>query len=127
MGTWRSCSAGHGAESWTSRGTCRASVVCRQLRGGEAETADTPRNLSGTGTRGAVRGPWAGHEADLALCSPSLPERAPSAQVVEDVGLISCVLLFIVFHLWSLVGFLVCGYLFIYFVAGGFSLGFWEG
>uniref|UniRef100_A0A8D0G037 SRCR domain-containing protein n=1 Tax=Strix occidentalis caurina TaxID=311401 RepID=A0A8D0G037_STROC len=64
-----------------------ASVVCRQLRCGEAGTAyNPPKPERGTGPVG-LRGVWcAGHEANLSLCNISLPESVLVAGVVEDVG-----------------------------------------
>ncbi|XP_074710532.1 scavenger receptor cysteine-rich type 1 protein M130-like [Strix uralensis] len=66
-----------------------ASVVCRQLRCGEARTAyNPPKPERGTGPVG-LRGVWcAGHEANLSLCNTSLPETTLAAGVVEDVGVI---------------------------------------
>ncbi|XP_068025689.1 scavenger receptor cysteine-rich type 1 protein M130-like [Melanerpes formicivorus] len=64
-----------------------ASVVCRQLRCGEAEAAYNPpkpqRGLGPVGLRG-VR--CAGHEASLQLCNTSLAESLLAAGIAEDVG-----------------------------------------
>ncbi|XP_010571124.1 PREDICTED: scavenger receptor cysteine-rich type 1 protein M130-like, partial [Haliaeetus leucocephalus] len=66
-----------------------ASVVCRQLRCGEAGTAyNPPKPERGTGPVGLRGVRCAGHEANLALCNTSLPESAPAAGVAEDVGVI---------------------------------------
>ncbi|KAM6184376.1 scavenger receptor cysteine-rich domain-containing group B protein-like [Sarcoramphus papa] len=66
-----------------------ASVVCRQLRCGEAGTAyNPPKPERGTGPVGLRGVRCAGHEANLALCNTSLPESAPVAGVAEDVGVI---------------------------------------
>ncbi|KAM6033114.1 scavenger receptor cysteine-rich type 1 protein M130-like [Theristicus caerulescens] len=66
-----------------------ASVVCRQLRCGEAETAYNPpkpqRETGAVGLRGAR---CAGHEAKLTLCNTSLPESALAAGIAEDVGVV---------------------------------------
>ncbi|XP_074994759.1 scavenger receptor cysteine-rich domain-containing protein SCART1-like [Calonectris borealis] len=66
-----------------------ASVVCRQLRCGEAEKAYNPpkpqRGMGPVGLRG-VR--CTGHEANLTLCNTSLPESAPVAGIAEDVGVV---------------------------------------
>ena len=71
-------------EQWDMQ---EASVVCRQLRCGEAEAAYTPvRAERGTGPVGLRGVRCAGHEADLSLCNTSLPERTPAAGIVEDVG-----------------------------------------
>ena len=61
-----------------------ASVVCRQLRCGEAEAAYTvPRAERGTGPVGLRGVRCAGHEASLSLCNTSLPE---ATGIMEDVG-----------------------------------------
>ena len=66
-----------------------ASVVCRQLRCGEAGTAyNPPKPERGTGPVGLRGVRCAGHEANLALCNTSLPESAPAAGVAEDVGVV---------------------------------------
>ncbi|XP_074663832.1 scavenger receptor cysteine-rich type 1 protein M130-like isoform X1 [Strix aluco] len=66
-----------------------ASVVCRQLRCGEARTAyNPPKPERGTGPVGLRGVRCAGHEANLSLCNTSLPESALAAGVVEDVGVI---------------------------------------
>ncbi|XP_068280291.1 scavenger receptor cysteine-rich type 1 protein M130-like [Nyctibius grandis] len=66
-----------------------ASVVCRQLRCGEAETAfNPPKPERGTGPVGLRGVRCTGHEASLTLCNSSLPESALAAGVVEDVGVI---------------------------------------
>ncbi|XP_068280364.1 scavenger receptor cysteine-rich type 1 protein M130-like [Nyctibius grandis] len=66
-----------------------ASVVCRQLRCGEAETAyNPPKPERGTGPVGLRGVRCAGHEANLTLCNTSLPESALAAGVAEDVGVI---------------------------------------
>uniref|UniRef100_A0A8B9N5X4 SRCR domain-containing protein n=1 Tax=Accipiter nisus TaxID=211598 RepID=A0A8B9N5X4_9AVES len=65
------------------------SVVCRQLRCREAEKAyNPPKPQRGTGPIGLQGVRCTGHEASLALCNTSLPESAPVAGVVEDVGVI---------------------------------------
>ncbi|KAM6184373.1 scavenger receptor cysteine-rich domain-containing protein SCART1-like [Sarcoramphus papa] len=66
-----------------------ASVVCRQLRCGEAGTAyNPPKPERGTGPVGLRGVRCAGHEANLALCNTSLPESTLAAGVAEDVGVI---------------------------------------
>ncbi|KAM6184375.1 scavenger receptor cysteine-rich domain-containing protein SCART1-like [Sarcoramphus papa] len=66
-----------------------ASVVCRELRCGEAGTAyNPPKPERGTGPVGLRGVRCAGHEANLALCNTSLPESALAAGVAEDVGVI---------------------------------------
>ncbi|XP_065509200.1 scavenger receptor cysteine-rich type 1 protein M130-like [Caloenas nicobarica] len=66
-----------------------ASVVCRQLRCGEAEKAyNPPKPERGTGPVGLRGVRCAGHEASLTLCNTSLPRRALLGGVVEDVGVI---------------------------------------
>ncbi|XP_040541169.1 antigen WC1.1-like [Gallus gallus] len=61
-----------------------ASVVCRQLRCGEAEAAYTvPRAELGMGPVGLRGVRCAGHEASLSLCNTSLPE---ATGIMEDVG-----------------------------------------
>ncbi|KAM9258642.1 scavenger receptor cysteine-rich type 1 protein M130-like [Morus bassanus] len=64
-----------------------ASVVCRQLRCGEAEAAyNPPKPQRGTGPVGLRGVRCAGHEARLTLCNTSLPENALAAGIAEDVG-----------------------------------------
>uniref|UniRef100_A0A663N8X9 SRCR domain-containing protein n=1 Tax=Athene cunicularia TaxID=194338 RepID=A0A663N8X9_ATHCN len=66
-----------------------ASVVCRQLRCGEAGTAYSPPKAErGTGPVGLRGVRCAGHEANLSLCNTSLPESALAAGVAEDVGVV---------------------------------------
>ncbi|KAM6107460.1 antigen WC1.1-like [Phoenicopterus ruber ruber] len=66
-----------------------ASVVCRQLRCGEAGRAyNPPKPERGTGPVGLRGVRCTGHEANLTLCNTSLPESALAAGVVEDVGVI---------------------------------------
>ncbi|NXK00996.1 C163A protein, partial [Corythaixoides concolor] len=66
-----------------------ASMVCRQLRCGEAGRAySPPKPERGTGPVGLRGVRCAGHEAPLTLCNTSLPERALAAGVAEDVGVI---------------------------------------
>ncbi|XP_074786440.1 scavenger receptor cysteine-rich type 1 protein M130-like [Athene noctua] len=66
-----------------------ASVVCRQLRCGEAGTAYSPPKAErGTGPVGLRGVRCAGHEASLSLCNTSLPESALAAGVAEDVGVV---------------------------------------
>lgn len=110
-------------------GTSKSQRDMPTAAGGEAETAKTPQNLSGARTCGAVRGPWVAHKADLALCSTSLPEQALSAEVMEDVGGICCVLLFIMFHygvccgFWYMAFYLFILFLFVLVWVCGFFLG----
>uniref|UniRef100_A0A8B9T7U5 SRCR domain-containing protein n=1 Tax=Anas platyrhynchos TaxID=8839 RepID=A0A8B9T7U5_ANAPL len=72
-------------EQWDMQ---EASVVCRQLQCGEAETAYTPvraeRGLGPVGLRGVQ---CAGHEADLSFCNTSLPESTPADAGVVCSGL----------------------------------------
>ncbi|XP_065506203.1 scavenger receptor cysteine-rich type 1 protein M130-like [Caloenas nicobarica] len=66
-----------------------ASVVCQQLRCGEAEKAyNPPKPERGTGPVGLRGVRCAGHEANLTLCNTSLPRSALLGGVVEDVGVI---------------------------------------
>ncbi|XP_075606887.1 antigen WC1.1-like [Balearica regulorum gibbericeps] len=66
-----------------------ASVVCRQLRCGEAETAyNPPKPERGTGPVGLRGVRCAGREANLTLCNTSVPESALSARIAEDVGVV---------------------------------------
>ncbi|KAM6225687.1 antigen WC1.1-like [Spheniscus humboldti] len=66
-----------------------ASVVCRQLRCGEAETAyNPPKPQRGTGPVGLRGVRCAGHEANLTLCNTSLPESMLAAGIAEDVGVV---------------------------------------
>ncbi|GAB0206339.1 antigen WC1.1-like [Grus japonensis] len=66
-----------------------ASVVCRQLRCGEAETAyNPPKPERGTGPVGLRGVRCAGHEASLTLCNTSLAESALAARIAEDVGVV---------------------------------------
>ncbi|XP_065509214.1 scavenger receptor cysteine-rich type 1 protein M130-like [Caloenas nicobarica] len=66
-----------------------ASVVCRQLRCGEAEKAyNPPKPERGTGPLGLRGVRCAGHEASLTLCNTSLPGGLLLGGVVEDVGVI---------------------------------------
>ncbi|KAM6107534.1 LOW QUALITY PROTEIN: antigen WC1.1-like [Phoenicopterus ruber ruber] len=65
-----------------------ASVVCWQLRCGEAGRAYNPPKPEGTGPVGLRGVRCTGHEANLTLCNTSLPEHALAAGVVEDVGVI---------------------------------------
>ncbi|XP_065509211.1 scavenger receptor cysteine-rich type 1 protein M130-like [Caloenas nicobarica] len=66
-----------------------ASVVCRQLRCGEAEKAYNPAKPErGTGPVGLRGVRCAGHEASLTLCNTSLSRSLLLGGVVEDVGVI---------------------------------------
>ncbi|KAM6364552.1 antigen WC1.1-like isoform 1-T1 [Pluvialis apricaria] len=66
-----------------------ASVVCRQLQCGQAETAyNPPKAQRGTGPVGLRGVRCAGHEANVTLCNTSLPESALDAGIAEDVGVI---------------------------------------
>ncbi|XP_054660846.1 antigen WC1.1-like [Grus americana] len=66
-----------------------ASVVCRQLRCGGAETAyNPPKPERGTGPVGLRGVRCTGHEASLTLCNTSLAESALAAGIAEDVGVI---------------------------------------
>ncbi|XP_076216783.1 scavenger receptor cysteine-rich type 1 protein M130-like [Aptenodytes patagonicus] len=66
-----------------------ASVVCWQLRCGEAEIAYNPsKPQRGMGPM-ALRGiRCTGHEANPTLCNTSLPQSAPVAGIAEDVGVV---------------------------------------
>ncbi|OXB61465.1 hypothetical protein ASZ78_010221 [Callipepla squamata] len=60
------------------------SVVCRQLRCGEADAAYVPpRAERGTGPVGLRGVRCAGHEAGLSFCNTSLPD---ATSIMEDVG-----------------------------------------
>ncbi|XP_068026640.1 scavenger receptor cysteine-rich type 1 protein M130-like [Melanerpes formicivorus] len=64
-----------------------ASVVCRQLRCGEAEAAyNPPKPQRGLGPVGLGGVRCAGHEASLQLCNTSLAESLLAAGIAEDVG-----------------------------------------
>lgn len=66
-----------------------ASVVCRQLQCGEAESAYNPAKAErGTGAVGLRGVRCAGHEAGLSLCNTSLPESVLAAGIAEDVGVV---------------------------------------
>ncbi|XP_010294612.1 PREDICTED: antigen WC1.1-like, partial [Phaethon lepturus] len=66
-----------------------ASVVCRQLRCGGAETAyNPPKSRRGLGPVGLQGVRCTGHEANLTLCKTSLPESALAARIAEDVGVV---------------------------------------
>ncbi|KAM6191006.1 scavenger receptor cysteine-rich type 1 protein M130-like [Sarcoramphus papa] len=66
-----------------------ASVVCRQLQCGKAETAYISlKPQRGTGPVGLQGVRCTGHEASLTLCHTSLPESVLAAGIAEDVGAI---------------------------------------